>query len=70
MNDLLKPRQLDCIFQWPFGKARRLALEGKLPYVTLPDGALRFDRADIEQIVENRKQPGPIPKNTTQRAKD
>ncbi|NLE61004.1 MAG: hypothetical protein GX616_21875 [Planctomycetes bacterium] len=51
MTQLLTARDVDRILIYPAGRARRLAQEGKLPAVTLPDGQLRFRRADIERLI-------------------
>lgn len=49
---LLKPKQVDCILQWPFGKTARLAKQGKIPHILLPDGQIRFASKDIDYLLE------------------
>ena len=49
---LLKPKQVDCILQWPFGKTTRLAKQGKIPHILLPDGQIRFTSKDIDGLLE------------------
>ncbi len=49
---LLMPRELDRLFRWPRGRAQRLARRGKLVHVTLPDGAIRFDSAEVEKLLK------------------
>ena len=50
--ELLKPKQVDCILQWPFGKTARLARQGKIPHIILPDGQIRFASKDIDCLLE------------------
>lgn len=52
MTQLLTPRDVDRILIYPAGRARRLAREGRLPAVTLPDGQIRFRREDIERLID------------------
>lgn len=53
MDDaLLKPSDVDRLFRYSTGRAARLARRGLLPYLTLPDGEIRFRQRDIEQIIE------------------
>ena len=49
---LLKPKQIDRILQWPFGKTLRLAKQGKIPNIVLPDGQIRFASKDIDYLLE------------------
>ena len=51
MDCLLKPTDVDALFRWPRGKAARLARDGTLPHVTLPDGSIRFNTAEVEKLV-------------------
>ena len=50
-DERLYPEQIDGILNWPLGTSARLARRGKLPHYRLPDGSLRFDRAEIEQLI-------------------
>ncbi len=52
---LLKPKQIDRILQWPFGKTLRLAKQGKIPHIILPDGQIRFDSKDIDRLLDQRR---------------
>jgi hypothetical protein len=52
---LMTGREVDLAFRWPRGRAVRLAKRGELPAVRLPGGDLRFDRADIEQLIQAAK---------------
>jgi len=44
------------LLQMPTVRLSRLAREGKVPCVRLPDGELRFDEADLWAWVESHKQ--------------
>ena len=48
---LLYPEDVDQRFNWPLGRAERLARQRRLPYVLLPDGSIRFRWQDIERLV-------------------
>ena len=48
---LLYPEDVDQRWNWPLGRAERLARQGRLPYVLLPDGSIRFRWEQIEQLV-------------------
>lgn len=52
---LLKPRQVDLLLDLSFGRSKQLAKEGKIPYVTLPDGSIRFDKQVIDQLIHPEK---------------
>lgn len=39
---LIYPEDVDQRLTWPLGRAARLARQGKLPHVLLPDGSVRF----------------------------
>jgi hypothetical protein len=51
MCKLLVPQEVDRLLRYPRGRSARLAREGKLPSITLPDGELRFDEAEILRLV-------------------
>lgn len=48
----LRPEELDKRLNWPFGRALRLARRGKLPHAVLPDGSIRFQWHEIEQLLK------------------
>jgi hypothetical protein len=48
--DLLKPNEVDLILRVPFGRSAKLAKEGKLPHILLPDGSIRFRPEDVQRI--------------------
>jgi len=52
MDELLKDKQIDRLLQLPFGKTLRLAREGKIPHIVLPNGEIRFDAKDIERLIK------------------
>lgn len=52
LEPLLTPPVVDSLFRFPNGRSARLARQGKLRHVVLPDGSLRFRRADVEAILE------------------
>jgi hypothetical protein len=58
MFALLTAREVDTYLRHPRGRALRLARQGKLPAITLPDGEVRFKREAIEAIATEPAQPG------------
>lgn len=48
-RQLLYPSEVDRVLRFPSGRARRLALEGFIPYVQLPKGEVRFDPDVFEE---------------------
>ena len=61
MQPLLTPLEVDELLRYPRGRSVRLAKEGKIPFVMLPDGELRFDREYIEALLK-RAYTGSEPK--------
>ena len=59
--NLLTPREVDHILRYPAGRTLRLAMEGRLPHLLLPDGQVRFREADIQQLLEPRPAEGSRP---------
>jgi hypothetical protein len=47
----LIPAEVDQLFRWPRGRAKRLAKEGMIRHIRLPDGDVRFERAAINEIL-------------------
>lgn len=47
-SSLLTPREVDILLRYPRGRALKLARQGLLPLIILPDGEVRFDLSDIE----------------------
>ena len=44
--------EIDKRFDWPLGRAERLARRNRLPHVVLPDGAIRFDLAEVIALLQ------------------
>jgi hypothetical protein len=44
------PKEVDDLFRWPRGRAKRLAIAGAIEHVLLPDGDVRFERHVIDRI--------------------
>lgn len=57
---MLWPDDIDKKFNWPPGRARRLALQGKLPHYRLPDNSIRFKIDEIEPLVKHVTPPPPV----------
>lgn len=49
--ELVGSAEIDREFCWPDGRALRLARRKKLPHIVLPDGEIRFDRAEIWSLL-------------------
>lgn len=47
---LLMPREVDRILRYPRGRSLKLAKAGRLAFIRLPDGEIRFDQSVIEKI--------------------
>jgi hypothetical protein len=56
-TELLTSREVENLLRYSPGQATRLAKRGKLPYVTLPDGSIRFDRAAILGLLQRTRRP-------------
>jgi predicted site-specific integrase-resolvase len=48
---LLKPNEVDLLLRYPLGRTAKLAKAGRIPFICLPDGAIRVDEAEIERIL-------------------
>ena len=48
---LLSGYDVDALLGWPMGRTQRLAKLGKLPFVRLPNGDLRFDLDEIQKLI-------------------
>jgi len=52
MDDrLLKFGEVDIIFRFPTGRTKRLARQGIIPVVKLPDGSSRIRESIVEQFI-------------------
>ena len=52
MRELFTDRELDVLLRFTAGHSRRLAERGLIRAIRLPDGSLRFDARDIEEMLE------------------
>jgi hypothetical protein len=57
--ELLKPKEVDLLLRYPSGRSQRLARQGKIPHVLLPDGEIRFRQSDIERLTTGLLPEGP-----------
>ncbi|MDI9430735.1 MAG: MerR family DNA-binding transcriptional regulator [Planctomycetota bacterium] len=48
---MLTSREVDRLLRYPVGRTARLARQGLLPHIVLPDGSIRFTADHVEQIV-------------------
>ncbi len=48
---LIFPEDLDKQMGWRPGRSERLSRQRRLPHVLLPDGSIRFDQAEINQLI-------------------
>jgi predicted site-specific integrase-resolvase len=46
------------MLRYSSGHATRLARAGKLPCLTLPDGEIRFDEAEIQRLLHRSNDAG------------
>jgi len=61
METLLTGREVDLILRYPAGRTERLARAGKIPFVRLPDGAVRFPEKSIADLLTARQEPSKDP---------
>ena len=59
MIKLLKPTEVDELLRYAAGRATKLARSGKIPFIRLPDGAIRFDEREIKQLLINPQKEVP-----------
>lgn len=50
--ELMTGRDVDKRLLWPLGRAEKMARNGKIPHILLPDGGIRFDRNEIESLIK------------------
>jgi predicted site-specific integrase-resolvase len=51
MEKLLKPIEVDELLRYTAGHTRQLIKQGKIRYITLPDGKIRIPESVIRDIV-------------------
>jgi hypothetical protein len=57
MTILLTPHDVDRLFRYPSGRAARLAKAGRIPFIRLPDGEIRFDQIEIDKLLASATRP-------------
>jgi hypothetical protein len=57
---LLLPFELDRVLRYPQGKSERLARQGKLPHIRLPDGSIRFEVNQISKRIRAGKKQSKV----------
>jgi predicted site-specific integrase-resolvase len=57
MTALLMPQDVDRILRYPSGRSERLAKEGKISFIRLPDGSIRFDEEQIKTLLAAHRIP-------------
>jgi predicted site-specific integrase-resolvase len=50
--ELLKPGEVSLLLRWQERRLLRLAKAGRIPHIVLPDGEIRFEKAEIDRLVE------------------
>jgi predicted site-specific integrase-resolvase len=50
-RELLTSREVESLLRYSPGQATRLARQGKLPHILLPNGEIRFVEADIRRLL-------------------
>ena len=58
---LLRPGEVDFFLRYPSGRSLRLAKAGRIPFIRLPDGEIRFEESAIRRL---------LAEGTTQEASD
>lgn len=51
MRTLLTDREVDHLLRYPRGRSRRLAKDGLIVHIVLPDGEIRFDEDEIKKLL-------------------
>ncbi len=57
MKTLLTPRDVDRLLRYPTGRTARLAKTGRIPFIRLPDGEIRFDETEIANLLASATTP-------------
>jgi predicted site-specific integrase-resolvase len=58
---LMAPWEVDRLFRFERGSAKKLASQGDLPHVVLPGGEIRFVREEIDQFLRDAHRPRQAP---------
>lgn len=59
--NLIRPEELEQRFGWRRLTANKLVKSGKLPYIRLPNGEIRFDEDEINALIETWRVPATSP---------
>ena len=51
-TELLKPNEVGLLLRLQERRLIRLAKSGRIPHIVLPDGNIRFEKTEIERLVE------------------
>jgi predicted site-specific integrase-resolvase len=51
-KNILLPREVDELLRYPRGRSLKLAKAGKIPFITLPDGEIRFDESEVARLLD------------------
>jgi predicted site-specific integrase-resolvase len=54
--ELLKPDKVSEILNWQERRLLRLTKAGRIPHVVLPDGQIRFEKSEIDRLIERGRQ--------------
>ena len=65
MDELLKCFEVDGLLRLPSGRAKRYALRGLIPHITLPDGEILFFHKDIETWLKGLVTPSEVDRDAT-----
>jgi predicted site-specific integrase-resolvase len=50
--ELLKPSEVSLLLRWQERRLLRLAKLGQIPHIVLPDGEIRFEKSEIDRLIE------------------
>jgi predicted site-specific integrase-resolvase len=52
VTELLKPVEVGLMLRYPELSIIRLAKKGQIPHIILPGGEIRFEKSEIERLIE------------------
>jgi predicted site-specific integrase-resolvase len=56
--ELLNPREVGLLLCYSYRRVLKLARDGRIPYVILPDGDIRFEKSAIDRLIEQGRHRG------------
>ncbi len=59
-TELLTAREVDQVLRYPRGRSAKLARDGMIRCVRLPDGEVRFLKSEIKRLIESGAQESPV----------